>query len=193
MSYDLTIQPNDKHSTIRIQEVESFLSTLPGVHQESRFVFAYQLNRQRILIYAGDSAQVDWIGISVPASFSGASSNNALRLCFQIAKHFGWQVFDEQLGNCLDDAGTADFNDENEPGNSAGIFSFGVRLWEQLQNHDATPMIATVVAAAAIAGYFVVECGVAENKVAWLFLAAFALVHAIRALAVSIWQTFRHS
>src|SRR5258708_20018940 len=104
MSYDLTIQPREsKSGAVEREEIESFIASLPGVGRDGQKAFAYSDAQGRMFmsIYADDTPKVEGISVSVPAAFSGTSGEAALLLCFNIAEHFGWGVFDEQLGEFL--------------------------------------------------------------------------------------------
>src|SRR3954468_2593914 len=102
MSYDLTIQPKKSDaSPIKKEQIESFIASLPGVRRDGPNTFAYSDRPGRMFmnIYTEDAQEIDSIGVSVPAAFSGTSGEAALLLCFKIAEQFGWEVFDEQLGD----------------------------------------------------------------------------------------------
>src|SRR5262249_35578086 len=85
-------------------EVEAFIASLPGVRRDGPKAFAYtdKSGRMFMSIYTDDAPKVEAVSVSVPAAFSGTSGEAALLLCFKIADHLGWGVFDEQLGNFLD-------------------------------------------------------------------------------------------
>src|SRR5436190_5326627 len=105
MSYDLTIQPKEaKADAVNRERVESFISSLPGVRRDGANAFAYKGGKGTLFmnIYVDDTPEVRGISISVPAAFSGSSGEAALLLCFRIADHLGWGVFDEQIGDFLE-------------------------------------------------------------------------------------------
>src|SRR5438270_903845 len=104
MSYDLTIQPKKSDAgPIKKEQIESFIVSLPGVRRDgpNRFAYSDRPGRMFMNIYIEDAPEIDGIGVSVPAAFSGTSGEAALLLCFKIAEQFGWEVFDEQLGDFL--------------------------------------------------------------------------------------------
>jgi hypothetical protein len=110
MSYDIFIQPKDSKSVTPRAAVESFIASLPGVRQESSGAFAFGDKRRRLFVHisTGNSDTIDSIGVSVPAAFTGSSGERALPLCFQIAEHLGWQVFDPQVGDFWDKSTAAE-------------------------------------------------------------------------------------
>ncbi len=203
MSYDISIQPKDCKATAERSQVDSFIASLPGVRKESPGVFAYGDKRGRLFvhIYTGESDTIDSVGVSVPAAFSGASGEQALLLCFQIAEHLGWQVFDEQLGDYLDKSTAAevlrsqeDYGDTEEEvlgRRAAGEASFGEVYAQQFYCHSAWVLIPTLIVGIVVAGYFVVEHGVSERRLPWMFLGTALIIHAVRALVCAIWQRIR--
>lgn len=105
MSYDLTIQAKEANAdAIDWDQVESFISSLPGVRRDGAKTFAYTGGKGTLFmsIYVDDSPEVRVISISVPTAFSGSSGEAALLLCFRIADHLGWGVFDEQIADFLE-------------------------------------------------------------------------------------------
>src|SRR3954467_11885776 len=105
MSYDLTIRPKQaKAGAPDWKEVESFISSLPGVRRDGAKGFAYTGGKGALFmsIDVDDSPEVSGISISVRAAFSGSTGEVALLLCFRIAEHLGWAVFDEQIGDFLE-------------------------------------------------------------------------------------------
>ena len=200
MSYDISIQPKDGKSVTQRASAESFIAALPSVRRESDGVFAYGDKRRRsfVHIYTGESEAIDSIGVSVPAAFTGSSGEQALLLCFQIADHLGWQVFDEQLGDYLDKSTAAevlasqkDFGDSGEEvlrRRSAGEASFGEIYGQQFSCHSGWVLIPTLIVAIVISGYFVVARGVSESRLPWLFVCTAFVLHGLRALIVTIWR-----
>ena len=204
MSYDISIQPKDGKSVTQRASAESFIAALPGVRRESDGVFAYGDKRRRLFvhIYTGDSEAIDSIGASVPAAFTGSSGEQALLLCFQIADHLDWQVFDEQLGDYLDKSTAAevlasqkDYGDSEEEvlrRRASGEASFGELYLEQFYAHGAVLLITTLVLAAVVAGYLVIERGMVQDRFPWLFFGAAVVLHAVRALIWTIWRSIRY-
>ena len=200
MSYDISIQPKDAKATAQRSLVDSFIASLPGVRRESPGVFAYGDKRRRLLvhIYTGETDAIDSIGVSVPAAFTGSSGEQALLLCFQIAEHLGWQVFDPQLGDFLDKSTAAevlrsqkDYGDTEQEvlsRRAAGEASFGEVYTQQFSCHSAWVLIPTLIVAALVAGYFVVQRGVAEGRFPWIFFGTAFVIHAVRALVCTIRQ-----
>src|SRR5262245_35199340 len=190
MSYDLSIQ-KDTGAAISRPEAESVIAAIDGVRDESPGVFVYQRGRQLLHFYTGDAATIDSIDASVPAVSSAATRKQALRMCFQIADRFGCKVFDPQVGEYLDGSAEAELLNDDDESRVRGKITFGERYWQQLQNHDAVPTVATLVVAAAIAGYLVVQGSITESSLAGMFLAAAVVVHLARAFAATLWQTVR--
>lgn len=200
VSYDVSIQPKDSGTTAQRSRVESFIASLPGVRQESPGIFAYGDKRRRfhVHIYTGEADTIGSVGVSVPAAFTGASGEQSLLLCFQIAEHLGWQVFDPQVGDLLDKSTAAEVlrgkNDYGDTGEevlrrrSAGEASFGESFGKQFACHGAWVVIPTLIVAALVAGYFVVEHGVAESRFPWIFFGTAIGIHVVRALVCTIWQ-----
>lgn len=203
MSYDISIQPEDSKATAQRLQVDSFIASLPGVRQESPGVFAYGDKRRRLFvhIYTGETDAIDSVGVSVPAAFPGSSGEQALLLCFQIAEHLGWQVFDPQRGDYLDKSTAAevlrsrkDYGDAEQEvlaRRAAGEASFGEVYTQQFSCHSAWVLVPTLIVAAFVAGYFVVQRGVAEGRFPGLFFGAAIILHAVRALVCTIWQRIR--
>jgi hypothetical protein len=185
MSYDISIQPKDSKSVTPRAAVESFIASLPDVRRESNGVFAYGDERRRLFahIYTGDTATIDSIGVSVPAAFS-KSSEQALSLCFQIAEHLDWQVFDEQVGDYLDKSTAT----EVLPRRWKGQASIGEIFCEQFALHSAWVVVPTLILTVVIAGYILVARGISESKMPLLFCGAAFGLHAVRALIVTIWR-----
>jgi hypothetical protein len=203
MSYDLSIQPKDPKAIAQRSQVESFITSLPGVRLEGPGIFAHgDAGRPLFVqIYAGESDTIDSVDVSVPAAFSGASGDQALLVCFQIAEHLGWQVFDPQLGDFLDRSTAAevlrsrkdygDTEDEVLGWLAARKASLGEIYAQQLYCHTVWVLIPTLIGAALLAGYFVVQRGVSESRFPWLFFGAAAVIHGLRALVCTIWQRVR--
>jgi hypothetical protein len=203
MSYDISIQPKDPGAAAQRSQVDSFVASLPGVRQESPGEFAYADKRKRLLVHisTGDSDTVDSVGVSVPAAFTGSSGEQALLLYFRIAEHLGWQVFDPQLGDYLDKSTAAevlatqkdygDTEDEVSRRRSKGQASFGEIFGQQFSCHSAWVLIPTLVVAALVAGYLVVQRGVAESRFPWIFFGTAFAIHTVRALVCTIWQRIR--
>ena len=192
MSYDISIQPKNSKSVTSRAAVELFITSLPNVQRESDGVFAFGDKRRRSFahIYTGDTETIDSVGVSVPAGFSD-SNEQALLVAFQIAEHLRWQVFDEQIGDYLDESTAA----EILPPHSKGQARFGETFGEQFACHSAWVVVPTLIFAGVIAGYFLVACGVSESRMALMFSivasgSALAL-HAARALVVTIWLRIR--
>lgn len=205
MSYDITIQPKDSGVTVARTRVEAFLASLPGVRQEGSGVFAYGDKRRRfqVHLFIGETDQINSVGISVPAAFTGASGEQALLLCFQIAEHLGWQVFDPQIGDYLDTTTAAEvLRSQKNYGNTsedvlrrryAGEASFGETFGQQFACHSGWVLVPTLIVAALIAGYFIVRRGVAEPRFPWIFFGAALGIHLVRALLCTLWQRIRDS
>jgi hypothetical protein len=183
--------------------VESFIASLSGVQRESDGVFAFGDKRRRssfVHIYTGDAETIDSVGVSIPAAFS-KSSESALLLCFQIADHLGWQVFDEQLGDFLDKSTAAEvLRSQSEFGDTAGEVlsrrskdeaSFGEIFGQEFSRHSAWVLIPTLIVAAIGAGYFIVVRGVVQDRFPWLFCGFLFGLHAGRALIMTIWRRIR--
>jgi hypothetical protein len=203
MSYDISIQPKDSKATAQRSVVDSFIASLPGVRQESSGEFAYGDKRQRLFVHiiTGDADTIDSVSLSVPAAFTGSSCEQALLLSFQIAEHLGWQVFDPQVGDYLDKSTATEilrsqknYGDTTEEvlrRRSAGEASFAEIFGQQFACHSAWVLIPTLLVAALVAGYFVVEHGVAESRFPWIFFGTALGIHVVRALVCTIWQRIR--
>lgn len=204
MSYDVSIQPKDSGATAWRSSVEAFIVSIPGVRQENPGVFAYADERRRLhaSIYTGEADTIGSVGVSVPAAFTGSSGEPALLLCFEIAEHLGWQVFDPQVGDFLA-KGTAaevlhsnrDYGDTAEEvlrRRSAGEASFAEIFAHQFARYSPWILIPTLVVAAFVAGYLVVQRGVAESRFPWIFFGIALGIHVLRALVCTIWPRIRH-
>jgi hypothetical protein len=203
MSYDISIQPEDSKAIAQRLQVDSFIASLPGVRLESPGVFAYGDKRRRLFvhIFTGETDAIDSVGVSVPAAFMGSSGEQALLLCFQIAEHLGWQVFDPQLGDYLDKSTAAEvLRSQKDYGDTeqevlarrvAGKASFGEVYTQQFSCHSAVVLIPTLIVAALIAGCFVVQRGVAEGRFPWIFICTAFVIHAVRALTCTVWQRIK--
>jgi hypothetical protein len=170
------------------------------VNRESDGVFAYGKPSPRVFvhIYTGQEEIIDSIGVSVPAAYSNSSQKAALLLCFKIAEHLDWHVFDQQLGDYLDkntinevlrsQKKFGDYEDEVLSSRASGKATFGEIYMEKFSEHSAFAVIPTLVPAAVVAGYVLVKRGMAEDSFVWVFLGAAAVLHVARALICTIWQ-----
>ncbi len=201
MSYDISIQPKDSGVTVQRSSVEKFIAALPRVRQESPGVFAYSDQRKRLQVHIHTSQTdvIDSVGVTVPAAFTGSSGEQALLLAFQIAEHLGWQVFDPQLGDYLDkDTAAQVLRSQKDFGNtseevlrrrSTGEAGFGEIFAQQFSCHRAWVLIPTLIAGALLAGYFVVQRGVAESRFPWIFFGTALGIHVVRSLICTIWES----
>jgi len=114
-----------------------------------------------------------------------------LFLCSEISDHFGWEVFDEQLGDFLDKDTLRNASpsrdsledDREETGRlaAANKASFAGQFMEELLNHGAVPLISTLVIAAFVAGCLLIHLNLVEDRFPWLFFVAFSVLHTVRA------------
>jgi hypothetical protein len=74
---------------------------------------------------------------------------------------------------------------------SAGEASFGEVFAQQFACHSGWVLIPTLAVAALVAGYFVVQGGVAESRFLWIFFGTALCIHAIRALVFTFWRRIR--
>jgi hypothetical protein len=203
MSYDLAIQPRDSKPAKPRAQVESFIESLPHVKRESEGICAYgkPSSRMFVHIYTGEEEAIDSIGVSVPAAHSGSSQKAALLLCFKIAEHLKWEVFDQQLGDYLDKKTVAEVLDsEKQFGESheealkhraSGKATFGEMFGDKIWEHRAIVIIPTLILAAILAGFILIKRGMAEDSFVWLFMGALAILLVTRALIAAAWHKLR--
>jgi len=163
-------------------------------------VFEYGDKQRRLCvqIYTGESAEIDFIGVSVPAALSKSSGELALLLSFQIAAHLGWQVFDAQLGDYLDKSTVTEvLHSQKRLGKTekevlarraVGEASFGERFGQNFTGYSRMGIISSIVLAAVIAGFVVIHFGLLEQRMIWIGFAAWVSIATLRALALTIWQ-----
>ena len=200
MSYDLAIQPKDSKLAKQRAQVESFIGSLPHVKRENDGVFAYgkPSSRMCVHIYTGEEETIDSIGVSVPAANSNSSQEAALLLCFKIAEHLDWHVFDQQLGDYLDKSTAnkvlqsqkifGNSEDEVLRRRASGETTLGEVFAEKFSEHGAIVIIPTLVLAAVVAGFVLIKRGMAEDSFVWLFMGALAILHMMRALIATVWH-----
>lgn len=208
MSYDLTIQPKQANAdSIRREEVESFISSLPGLRRDGANAFAYTGGKGSIFmsVYLDDSPEIRDISISVPAAFTGSSGKAALLLCFRIADHLGWGVFDEQVGDFLNKETLQDVvNDQRRYGGSADEIlsrraSGGTGFWDcllgyELMNHGKAAVIVTLVLAVIgtiLLVIYVPGFANSDRKVPVGFLMIWGMLLGTKAVFVALRKTSR--
>jgi len=84
-------------------EVEAYLSRLPGVRREAEaFLYADEEEDVTIEIRAeGDAAQVNRLDVIVPVEVSAAAAERLAAFCAGLANRFGWQALDAVSGAAL--------------------------------------------------------------------------------------------
>ncbi len=206
MSYDLTIQPRGPNTAaVDKERVESFVGSLPGVRRDGPKAFAYTGGKGTIFmsIYIDDAPKVEGISISVPAAFTGTSGEAALLLCFQIADHLGWGVFDEQLGDFLEkDALRQVLRRQQKYGRSeeevlrrraSGASGFWDCFlgYEILHHRKASVLISLVLAVTATVLLALYVRGYARSDylvpLSFVFIWGFLL--GVKAVVVALWKT----
>lgn len=111
MSYDLTIQFDDEATaTTDSASVESFLQSYHTTNRVDRNQWIHEpsssIHVEIALVPANedDPDTINSIGVGVPYPLLSAAGEPALLLCFALAQHLGWRVFDEQVGDYVDPA-----------------------------------------------------------------------------------------
>ncbi len=203
MSYDLSVQSRDSHASAHRVDVDSFLASLPGTRLEKMGIFAYADNRRRVLvhIYTGDADNLDSVELSVAAAFTGSSGKEALLLAFRIAKHLGWQVFDPQTGEFLDESTPAQvlrsqtrfssLDEDVSLSHWPGRATFGELFNNHFSDTSRRAMLPSLAIALLVSGYFLVT-GHLSSLVFILLCACLALLLAAgRALLLAVWDKIR--
>ena len=111
MSYDITIQSDEECSEqTDLAGLKAFISQIPGVAPGGETGFFYTEGEQYYMeidleFFTGEDLLEDLEGqvnrTSVHIPYANADEENMPRyfeICSRIAKHLGWQVFDEQTG-----------------------------------------------------------------------------------------------
>jgi hypothetical protein len=208
MSYDITIQPKGANAPqLNREQIESFIASLPGVRRDGAQVFAYTGGQGNIFmsIYVDDSADGRHITVSVPGAFTGSSGEAALLLCFRIADHLGWEVFDEQSGDILKkDTLQQVLKDQRRYGRSeeevlSRRASGETGFWDcllgyELLNHRKTAVITTLalaVAGTALLAIYVPGFANSDRKVPIGFVVIWGMLLGIKAVFVASRKTWR--
>jgi hypothetical protein len=203
MSYDISVRSKDSHASNQRAEVDSFVASLPGVRPEKPGVFAYTDNRRRVLvhIYTGESDRLDSVELSVAAAFRASSGKEAILLAFRIAHHLGWQVFDPQAGEFLDQSTAAQVlatrnslpsTDENvSPGYRPTRATFGELFNNHFSDVSRGAILPSIAISALITGYFVVKRNLSLLLLVFLCCCLALVLHACRALLLAVWGKVR--
>ena len=117
MSYDVCIR-GDKTYTGRAsrQPLCEFISALPRMAQGSKTHFTLEdvngsacmeidlelVTEQGDNLGLDSSDEINCVRVHVSGPFAEANMPSVQKVCFQIAGHIGWKVFDEQVGKYLD-------------------------------------------------------------------------------------------
>ncbi len=187
MSYDISVQSKDSHATVQRGEVDSFVASLPGVRSEKPGVFAYGDSRRRVLvhIYTGESDRLDSVQLSVAAAFTGSSGKEALMLAFRIAQQLGWQVFDPQADEFLDESTVAQVSAKTDRGTFGEVFN------NHFSDVSRWAILPSVGISVLITGYFVISRDLSLILSVLLCCGLALLLHGGRALLLAGWTKLR--
>ena len=106
MSYDLTIRfDDDATAVVDSSAIESFLGSYGSTERVAQNQWLYEPNSSihveidLVSVSEEDVGSISSICVLVPYPVLATSGESALKMCFAIAEHLGWRVFDEQTGD----------------------------------------------------------------------------------------------
>jgi hypothetical protein len=119
MSYDVTIRSDDAYSRYAaVKSLGEFIASLPHMSRGSAFGFTLDDQESRymeidleVVDEFGDNieergkeyAEINRVALHIPYQVLGeAPERDYFPIAFSIARYLGWQVFDEQQGEYLE-------------------------------------------------------------------------------------------